>query len=666
MRKKVFIPIVIIFIVISIIGGKSYFTINDKLSRIKTTKISRNPLDLGIDIKKFNDKNISNNYNNILVMFTDDNKLEDDESPTDSMMILTLDKDHNKIKLTSIMRDILIDNVKEQGDVKGTIKDRIDAIYKQDQGKSSECEDAIKVINSNFDMNIKDYVKVDFTNLHKIVNDIGGIDINVSEPEVAVANKYIKEAAKLKGVEPKFLTHSGMQHLNGIQALGYTRIGVGKQDFYRMERQKTVLNQVFSKSFSIRTKGASIILNNIFSNIETSMSKKDILSNDFYIFINNAKTITGFRIPVEEPGYSTNKFINKSFYSYWNKEANITALHQFIFEGNLKTEILNADNKPKYLGIALDTRYDYNDYDLHFKKFKELNADAELVIMISVNNDNDYKFHLRPNDEIINAFKKAEQYGVDISLVKIHLVRDFSEGNPKRDIRPDRVHVAEWFTNYEKALKTTLNLINKYHFDNFVIANENNGVFQDLTLTPKWKVLVNNLRTSYPNIKFGYSSDQAALEWAMYQKNVYNNNTLLDYVDFIGFNVYPNLTYEDASSNSYDINIETKYNRKTALYNQKCIPDILKANKLFGKDIIITETGCTGRDNSLRNPIDSKSKLNYTVQGLYYTTIFENIASIDCVKGLYIWSAGIGSPFDFYNKSGEIVIKNYFDKTKIR
>lgn len=338
-KKKIFVPIIIVLVVIAVVGIGGYLAINSKLSKIKITKIPQNPSDLSIDTKKFNDntKDISKNYTNILLMGADSRNPETDPGLVDSIMILTLDKAHNKIKMTSLMRDMLIDNIQGEGATAGTTQDRINVIYKQGGGKNGGGQYSIKAINSNFDMDIKDYIKVDFTHFDKIVDAVGGIDMDVSADEVEVANGYIREVAKLEGITPPLLTQSGMQHLNGIQALGYSRIRyVGRTDFQRTERQRAVLTQVFKKLSSLNITDATTALDTIFPDVETSLSKADILSEITYIVTNRVRTIDQFRLPEDKPGYNYTKMINDTYFLGWDKALNVADLHQFIFEGDLK------------------------------------------------------------------------------------------------------------------------------------------------------------------------------------------------------------------------------------------------------------------------------------------------------------------------------------------
>ena len=103
-KKRIFILIIIVLVVVAIIGGGAYLVINNKLSEIKTTKISKKPADLGIATKQANNNDINKNYINILLLGVDSRDIQTDPGLADSIMILTLDKAHNKLKVTSLMR----------------------------------------------------------------------------------------------------------------------------------------------------------------------------------------------------------------------------------------------------------------------------------------------------------------------------------------------------------------------------------------------------------------------------------------------------------------------------------------------------------------------------------------------------------------------------------
>lgn len=328
-KRRIFVSVLIVLAVIIAIAVGSYLTINSKLSKLKTTKIQQNASNLGIDTQKFNNtdtNNVEQNYINILLLGVDTMNQATDPGRSDSNMILTIDKAHKKIKLTSLMRDMLMDNVGSKA------YDKLTHAYAYGGPELS-----LKVVNENLKMNMKDFVKVDFAHFYKIIDSIGGVDINVSEDEIKDTNDYIKEVANLTKKTPAYLTHGGMQRLNGIQTLAYCRIRhAGNGDFQRTERQRTVLTEIYNKISSMDLPQASRVLDTIVDGVETSLSKKDILSYASYVLINNIRTVEQFRVPEDKPDYSSNKMIHGVFYLDWNKEGNIADLHQFIFEGDLE------------------------------------------------------------------------------------------------------------------------------------------------------------------------------------------------------------------------------------------------------------------------------------------------------------------------------------------
>lgn len=331
-NKKVKIILAILVCIIAVFVSVCLYITNSKLSKIKAVQMSKKPSDLKIDTKKYNDKAIEDKYKNILLLGEDSRDKKTDPGRSDSMMILTLDKAHNKLKLTSLMRDMLVDNTVGLGTMKGKTQDKLNQAYTY--GGSPFL---IQVINSNFSMNIKDFIEIDFTHFDKVIDAIGGVDINVSDSEVNVANSYISEVAKIEKITPPYLKKGGFQHLNGIQALGYCRIRyVGNNDYERTQRQRTVLAEIFKKLSKMNIQDMSPVLDMMLSNVTTSLSYTDILSVLSYISLNHINSIEQFRLPEDKPGYHYDMMLNNVYFLGWDKEKNVADLHQFIFEGDIK------------------------------------------------------------------------------------------------------------------------------------------------------------------------------------------------------------------------------------------------------------------------------------------------------------------------------------------
>jgi LCP family protein required for cell wall assembly len=223
-----------------------------------------------------------------IALFGLDRRSSKEVGRSDSMMILTVDFQNNKIKLTSLMRDldVPIEN-------HGTSKLNHAYAY-------GGAELAIKTINQNFGTDIRNYVAVDFFTLEKVIDAIDGIKIDVKEKEIDMINKYIDETARIQNKKPTYLTTSGRQSLNGMQAVSYARIRyVGNGDFERTERQRNVLTEMIEK---VRSEGSSAIpslLLKVTPNIETSLDHSDILSMAYNYFKVGSMKTEQERFPID-------------------------------------------------------------------------------------------------------------------------------------------------------------------------------------------------------------------------------------------------------------------------------------------------------------------------------------------------------------------------------
>lgn len=214
---------------------------------------------------------------NIALFGLDRRSTKEASTRSDSIMVLTLNYDTKEVKLTSFMRDILVN-------IEGYGLDKLNHSYSY-----GGPELAIKTLNQNFDLNIEEYVAVDFIMLEEIIENIGGIEINVKPEEIPLINKYMREIAKKNGKEYEDLVQSGLVELNGQQAVSFARIrSVGNGDYERTERQRIVLSSIIKKLSEVEISDIPPIANTILKNTETSVSKieavrlaKDYLSTDF-------------------------------------------------------------------------------------------------------------------------------------------------------------------------------------------------------------------------------------------------------------------------------------------------------------------------------------------------------------------------------------------------
>ncbi len=205
---------------------------------------------------------------NILVIGCDSRK-KGGVGRSDAIILASISESAEIIYMTSIMRDSYVS-------IPGKGNNRINAAYAYGGGKL-----LLDTVETNFAVDVEKYVSFDFYSFVDVVDSIGGIDIEVAEAEIPVLNSYVKELNKLNGREEGtyYVTESGLQHLNGTQALGYARIRyIGDGDFERTNRQRTVIAKIFEKAKTLNLLEINDLLNTFLPQIKTNLTQEEILS----------------------------------------------------------------------------------------------------------------------------------------------------------------------------------------------------------------------------------------------------------------------------------------------------------------------------------------------------------------------------------------------------
>lgn len=302
-RKKIVLSLIttmVIIIATAAIGG--YYYIHNILS--KANKVEMKKEDLGIK-EEINTK-LSTEYGDIqnIALFGID-QLEGQIGRSDAIMIATIDRNNKKVKISSIMRDSYVY-------IPGKKEDKINHAYAFG-GPSL----AIRTLNENFDLNIKDFLAVNFSTLPKIIDKVGGIDINVDDEEIV----HLAHCG-VKGI--------GMRHLNGEQALAYSRIRYATGgDYRRTERQREVIEELFEKLVNKPITDYPTLLNDFMPMIKTSLEPHQILS----IATDITKTggsIEQHRFPKDN--HAKGEMINDVYYLTFDKDATKQELYKWIFE----------------------------------------------------------------------------------------------------------------------------------------------------------------------------------------------------------------------------------------------------------------------------------------------------------------------------------------------
>ena len=243
---------------------------------------------------------------------------------SDTIIIASINNETKEVRLMSVYRDTYLNRA---DDTYG----KCNAAYSKGGPKQ-----AMEMLNTNLDLNIKYYVSIDFTALIKTVDLLGGVEIDVKEEEIDAINGYmyetteIAEKAEDDSVNPynDFITEPGLQTLYGVQATAYCRIRkVGNNDFERTERQRRVIEQIVEKAKSAGLGTINSIIDEVFPLIATNIPQTTLIGMAASMMSYELGESSGF------PSYRSDaRMDGQQVVVPADLVANVTELHKFLFD----------------------------------------------------------------------------------------------------------------------------------------------------------------------------------------------------------------------------------------------------------------------------------------------------------------------------------------------
>lgn len=317
---------------------------------------------------------------NVLLIGTDGRTL-DEASRSDSIIIATLDNNNKKVKLSTIMRDTVVE-IPGYGDDKINAAFALGCLEEDEEGNIKGTDGGVdllmKTIEENFNLHLDKYVIVNFWGFEAIIDEIGGIDIDVKDYEIDEVNKYIGEST---GVNSPMLENPGLQQLNGQQALSYARIRyVGNGDFERGQRQTLVLTKVAEKLKNINPIKYVSIANTMSKHVKTNIDIPQVLNLAYTIYKLPSLDISKLQIPQTELIARDGYYKDKGWCLLIDIEQNSKVLYDFIFndkEPNPEDfdlqSVLNVaayydEKETRYNSIYNIKPEDYNDREIYYEE----------------------------------------------------------------------------------------------------------------------------------------------------------------------------------------------------------------------------------------------------------------------------------------------------------
>ncbi len=278
-------------------------------------------------------------YTNIAVFGVDSRDNELKKALSDMIMIVSINNNTKQVKVVSVYRDSFL-LFGEVGDMKF---DKATHAYSKGGG-----EWAVRMLNENFDLDITDYVTVNFDAVASAVDAVGGVDIDISSGEQQAINPYIEEVNKVNGTNSPYIYKTGMLHLDGTQATAYGRLRFDS-DYARTDRQREVMMELFKS-----VKGASAgtlkkLVDTLSPKILTTLDNGEIL--DMALDAGSYDIVDTRGFPFEfKGGYPPN-------YSGWtemldNLTLSVKQLHRHLFED----EDYEPSDRVKEISAMMDKR----------------------------------------------------------------------------------------------------------------------------------------------------------------------------------------------------------------------------------------------------------------------------------------------------------------------
>lgn len=258
---------------------------------------------------------------NILLLGTDQPADSSEPIRSDTMMLLTIDPINKKLKITSFMRDARVE-------IDGYGDDKLTHAYAY-----GGAELTIRTFNENFGLNIEEFAAVDFTTLPKIIDIVGGIEIDITPEEFEDINAVIHMDNCDYGKDTPKLESPGLQTLTGEQALSYARNRYSEGgDYARTQRQRTVMEALFKKGLSTPVTSYPSILSKILPFVTTNMTSGDILNLGKNILGIGTRNLEQARFPLDEYSWGEIDPLDELWYLYFDRPSTKLQIQDYIFD----------------------------------------------------------------------------------------------------------------------------------------------------------------------------------------------------------------------------------------------------------------------------------------------------------------------------------------------
>lgn len=259
-KKRGFMKFLLILVILMLLLGVGlYYLVGKVYDKLNYEEIT------SLTAEEMSEDGVTN-----ILLIGNDSRENGDDGRSDAMILLSISSKTDTIYITSLLRDMYVEIPgREEGN-------RLNAAYSY-----GGAELLMETVEANFDIEVNRYVRVNFEAFANLVDAVGGIELELTAEEIEYVNGYLVEYNQLlgrpQGTDNMDTSVSGLVHLNGPQALAYTRNRYLGMDFGRTERQRKVLTAMIQKAPSALLTNGEELLNGLLPNLSTNLTREECL-----------------------------------------------------------------------------------------------------------------------------------------------------------------------------------------------------------------------------------------------------------------------------------------------------------------------------------------------------------------------------------------------------
>lgn len=302
--------LIIILIIAGVIAGGAWY-VGDKFGKMQQVDINEEDLDIDEKVEES-----LSGYRNIAIFGVDSRSSNLGKgNRSDCIIIASINNKTKEVRLASVYRDTYVQ-------IEGHGLDKITHAYSY-----GEAPLALSTINTNLDLNVKEFVTVNFDSVAEAVDLLGGIKMTITDAEVKYINGYINETSKVTGKTSNNITSAGTYTLDGVQAVAYGRIRYTEGgDYKRTERMRDVIEAMLKKLQTKSIGEINNLLDKILPKVYTNITAGSILTEIPSIM--NYKITQSIGWPYDTKGITLDRWYGVPV----TLESNVQRLHRELFD----------------------------------------------------------------------------------------------------------------------------------------------------------------------------------------------------------------------------------------------------------------------------------------------------------------------------------------------